>query len=118
MRSLLLATLLTVGLGAARQFTDWPQYVGAARNGVHSGPALADAWPASGPPVVWRNAVGAGFNGPVMAGGPDAHVILFHRIAGREVVESLDAEFSEASTELFVLTGEQAAIMLAVPPAK
>jgi outer membrane protein assembly factor BamB len=96
MRLLLVATLVTIGLGAGRQIADWPQYLGPARNGVYRGPALADTWPASGPPVLWRKAVGAGFSGPVVAGGPEAHVILFHRISGREVVESLNARTGAA----------------------
>lgn len=67
---------------------DWPQYLGPGRDGVYSGPALADAWPAAGPRVVWRKAVGQGFSGPVVTGDT---LILFHRVDDREVVEALDA---------------------------
>jgi outer membrane protein assembly factor BamB len=67
---------------------DWPQYLGPNRNGVSSGPALAETWPAEGPRVVWRKEVGAGFSGPVVAQG---RLILFHRVANNEVVESFDA---------------------------
>jgi outer membrane protein assembly factor BamB len=68
---------------------DWPQFLGPDRNGVYTGPPLARSWPASGPRVVWRKQVGAGFAGPVVSGG---RLILFHRIANEEVVESLDAQ--------------------------
>ena len=86
-KRVLFATLIILSPAAAeRQVTDWPQYLGPDRTGVYSGPALADAWSASGPPVLWRKAVGAGFSGPVVTGGSNSHVILFHRIAGREVV--------------------------------
>jgi outer membrane protein assembly factor BamB len=55
---------------------------------VYHGPAIADRWPAGGPRVVWRRDVGEGFSGPVVS---DGRVILFHRLGGREVIESLDA---------------------------
>src|SRR5687767_11258829 len=67
--------------------SDWPQFFGPARNGVYRGPALLEMWPATGPKVVWRKDVGAGFSGPVVAQG---HVILFHRMNNQEIVEALD----------------------------
>jgi outer membrane protein assembly factor BamB len=67
---------------------DWPQFLGPARDGRYSGPELPAAWPKSGPPLVWKIEVGQGFSGPVVARG---RVILFHRIANRAIVESLDA---------------------------
>src|SRR5262245_55091780 len=78
------ATVLALPLAAA----DWPQYPGPERNGVYRGPALSESWGASGPRVVWRKSVGAGFAGPAVAGG---RLILFHRVGKEEVVESLDA---------------------------
>jgi outer membrane protein assembly factor BamB len=72
-------------MGAA---PDWPQFLGPERNGVYSGPPLAETWPASGPPKVWQKSVGEGFAGPVVVGD---RVILFHRVKGEEVVEALDA---------------------------
>ena len=78
---------------AAAAAPDWPQFLGPDRNGVYSGPPLARTWPAGGPPVVWRRAVGEGFAGPIVAGG---RVILFHRIGGEEIVESLDAKTGTA----------------------
>ena len=66
---------------------DWPQFLGPERNGVSPGPALAETWGANGPKVVWRKTVGAGLSGPVVAQG---HLILFHRVAGNELVEALD----------------------------
>src|SRR5207249_9835304 len=41
-----------------------------------------------GPRVVWKKEVGQGFSGPMVTQG---RVILFHRLADQEVVESLDA---------------------------
>ncbi len=75
-------------LAASPSAADWPQFLGPDRNGTYSGPPLARTWPAGGPRVVWRRPTGLGFAGPVVASG---RVILFHRVAGEEVVESLDA---------------------------
>ena len=80
-------TLLTIHGGSAFA-PDWPQFLGPDRNGVYVGPPLARSWPASGPRVVWRKQIGAGFAGPVVASG---RLILFHRVGNEEVVESLDA---------------------------
>jgi outer membrane protein assembly factor BamB len=86
MRALVFAaiSLLSAALVTAQ---DWPQYLGAQRDGVYRGPALAATWPAAGPPVLWRKRVGQGFSGPVVAEG---HLILFHRLGNEEVVEALD----------------------------
>ncbi len=75
-------------LAASPSAADWPQFLGPDRNGAYSGPPLARTWPAGGPRVVWRRPTGLGFAGPVVASG---RVILFHRVSGEEVVESLDA---------------------------
>src|SRR5688572_13742378 len=85
MRSLMFATILAL---AQSTVTDWPQFLGPDRNGVYRGPALAESWPASGPRVVWKKEIGQGFSGPVVTQG---RLILFHRVADQEVVESLDA---------------------------
>jgi outer membrane protein assembly factor BamB len=86
-RPVLAALVLLASLQAAA--VDWPQFLGPDRNGVYTGPPLADSWPASGPKVVWRKQVGAGFAGPVVASG---RLILFHRQGREEVVESLDVK--------------------------
>src|ERR1700722_6280017 len=67
---------------------DWPQLLGPTRDGVYSGPELASTWPASGPPILWKKDVGEGFAAPVVASGK---LILFHRSAGREIVDCFDA---------------------------
>ena len=68
--------------------SDWPQFLGPTRDGVYAGTDIASSWPATGPPVVWRKDVGEGFAGPVVTGGK---LILFHRTAGKEIVECWDA---------------------------
>lgn len=90
MRRRALAALLTLVAGVpAAAAVDWPQLLGPDRNGVYQGPPLADAWPAAGPRVVWRKSIGKGLAGPVVT---DGSVILFHRVANKEVVEALDAK--------------------------
>ena len=94
MRRLLLyvsaAVVVAAGAGTVAQEVarDWPQHLGPERNGVYTGPALAESWGAQGPRAVWRKSVGQGFSGPVVAQG---RVILFHRVGNEEVVEALDA---------------------------
>ena len=70
---------IAAGVGAPAN-DDWPQYLGAARDGAYRGVPLADRWPVAGPRVVWKRPVGAGFSGPVVA---DGKLILFHRIKNR-----------------------------------
>lgn len=84
------AAWLGVALAAAAaRGGDWPQILGPARNGAAAADEkLADVWPAAGPPVVWRRAVGAGYAGVAVVGD---RAILFHRAGDREIVEALDA---------------------------
>jgi outer membrane protein assembly factor BamB len=89
MRRLILASAaLALAAGIPVAAVDWPQFLGALRNGTYEGPPLAESWPSSGPRVVWRKPVGEGFAGPVVI---QNRLILFHRVGDREIVESLDA---------------------------
>jgi outer membrane protein assembly factor BamB len=67
---------------------DWPQILGPDRNGIYSGPEIVPSFPRSGPPVLWKRDVGAGFAGPSVAGD---RLVLFHRVNNRETVEAMDA---------------------------
>jgi outer membrane protein assembly factor BamB len=66
---------------------DWPQFLGPARDGHSNETKLSWEWPKDGPPVAWKNDIGTGWAGPVVAGD---RVILFHRLGNEEVVECLD----------------------------
>ena len=48
---------------------DWPQWLGPQRDGVWRETGILDKFPAGGPKVLWKQPVGAGFTGPVVAGG-------------------------------------------------
>lgn len=86
-----ISAALALGLSAGSAVllaADWPQLLGPTRNGVYTGPPLAESWPAAGPRVAWRKQVGQGFAGPAVVGN---RVILFHRVGREEVVDALDA---------------------------
>ena len=49
---------------------DWPQWLGAQRDGLTSETGLLDSWPEGGPPSVWINRdVGLGYSGPTIVEG-------------------------------------------------
>ncbi len=48
---------------------DYPQFLGADRNGTVTGVRLADDWAARPPRLVWRRAIGAGWSGFAVARG-------------------------------------------------
>ncbi|MEK7675402.1 MAG: PQQ-binding-like beta-propeller repeat protein [Verrucomicrobiota bacterium] len=91
LRTLILLLIVNAGLwrGSEQAWAgDWPQFLGPTRNGVYAGPPLAKSWPKEGPKLLWQKKTGEGFSGPVVA---DGKMILFHRLAGKEIVECLDA---------------------------
>lgn len=67
---------------------DWPQHLGPARDSHSAETGLLREFPAGGPTVVWKMAVGSGWAGPVVR---DGKLILFHRVEADEVVECLEA---------------------------
>ena len=68
---------------------DWPQWRGPNRDGVSAETGLADKWPASGPPLLWRiEGLGEGYGSVSSADG----VLYVHGTRdGRSVVFALDA---------------------------
>lgn len=83
-----IAIVLALLCSPALVAQDWPQILGPGRNGIYTGPEIAPSFPRSGPPLVWKRDVGAGFAGPSVAAGK---LVLFHRINNRETVEAMDA---------------------------
>lgn len=91
MASLLLAVLALANLSCApagqpEPGSEWPQFLGPQRDGK-SPDSLAQEWGSSGPPVLWRRPVGAGYAAVSIAGG---RLLLFHRVDDEERVEALD----------------------------
>lgn len=84
-----LAIVATVtGSSAALIAQDWPQILGPGRNGIYTGPPIVASFPRTGPPLLWKRDVGAGFAGPAVVAGK---LVLFHRVNNRETVEAMDA---------------------------
>lgn len=75
-------------LQAAAAAQDWPQILGPGRNGIYTGGPIVQSFPRTGPPLLWKREVGAGFAGPAVAAGK---LVLFHRLNNRETVEAMDA---------------------------
>ena len=57
--------LLAAGPAAA---LDWPQFRGVNRDGVSAETDLPRSWPAEGPRVVWKRAIGEGYSGISVVG--------------------------------------------------
>lgn len=68
----------------ALRAADWPQFLGAARNGTSR--ERLKAWTGA-PNQLWLRQVGLGFAGPVIAQG---RLLLFHRVNDREQLEAID----------------------------
>ena len=47
---------------------DWPQWSGPSHDGRAEGEELADAWPESGPPVLWTRELGQGYSAFAVVG--------------------------------------------------
>jgi outer membrane protein assembly factor BamB len=85
MRTLLIA-LLAASTAVA---DDWPHWRGPQRNGVSAETGWLDAWPASGPPVLWKADVGIGFSSVSVA---DGRVYTIGHANDNDTVFCLDAD--------------------------
>ena len=56
-------------LGNALFADDWTQWLGPGRDSVWRESGIVERFPTNGPPIRWRTAIGAGYAGPVVAGG-------------------------------------------------
>jgi outer membrane protein assembly factor BamB len=64
-----LAQRASTPLKAAPRSLPWTQWGGPHRNFHTDASGLKDAWPASGPPVVWQRALGEGYSSPAVENG-------------------------------------------------
>ena len=83
--------LLSAGPAAA---LDWPQFRGVHRDGVSAETDLPRSWPAEGPRVVWKRAIGEGYSGISVVGdrlytmdsdGTAEYVLALEAGSGKEV---------------------------------
>jgi outer membrane protein assembly factor BamB len=89
-----LAALVACGEGRAAQEQppppgDWATFLGPDHTGVSRETGLLQAWPAGGPPVLWRLDLGETYSTPAVVKGA---LVVFHRVGDEEVVERLDPE--------------------------
>ena len=73
-----------LSLATLTHAADWPQFLGPTRDNVSPETNLSLSWPKEGPAILWKAKVGEGWSSPVVAGN---HVVLFHRVADREVLD-------------------------------
>jgi outer membrane protein assembly factor BamB len=73
---------------------DWPQFRGVNRDGVSGETGLARTWPAEGPRLVWKRAIGEGYAGISVVGdrlytmdsdGTTEYVLALEAATGKEV---------------------------------
>lgn len=89
---------------------DWPQWLGAQRDGVWREAGILEKFPAGGPKVRWRTPVGQGYAGPAVADGkvfvtdyvldegqksPGSGFSKRSRITGRERILCLDEKIGQ-----------------------
>jgi outer membrane protein assembly factor BamB len=91
--SLLSLSLALLAAGPAAAL-DWPQFRGVNRDGVSAETDLPRSWPAEGPRVVWKRAIGEGYSGISVAGdrlytmdsdGTAEYVLALEAGSGKEV---------------------------------
>lgn len=68
---------------------DWSEFLGPRGTGISGETGLLEAWPKSGPPIVFKKRVGTGYSAPSVKGN---RLVLFHRVGEEEVVECFDAD--------------------------
>lgn len=76
-------------LPAGAKSEDWPRFHGAQDAPVSGETGIRQDFPESGPPMVWECKKGSGYASPAVVEGK---LILFHRVAGRETLDCLEAE--------------------------
>ena len=72
-------TVLALSSAAALRADDWPQWLGPQRDSVWRETGIITSFPAAGPPVLWRAAIGSGYSGPAVA--RDRVYVLDHQFA-------------------------------------
>jgi outer membrane protein assembly factor BamB len=91
MRLPLLAALLMatasplLAAGDAAVGDDWSRFLGPRGDNISSETGLRDTWPTNGPPLLWEKTIGSGYGAPSIRG---ELLVLHHRLANEEVVES------------------------------
>ena len=72
---------------------DWPQWRGPSRNGISEETDILKKWPASGPRIMWRIPIGAGYSGI--------------SVSGNAAYTMWDADGEQLLLRLDILTGKE-----------
>ena len=92
------ACLVLILLAAWPSSGDWPQWRGAARDGISTETGLLEAWPSGGPPLAWKaRGLGEGFASFAVAGG---RLFTQGQRDGAQYVIALDEESGEKLWEV------------------
>jgi outer membrane protein assembly factor BamB len=78
--------VLLLASASAAVAEDWPWFLGPQHTGVSGEQGLLVAWPAEGPPLLWKREVGTGYSAPSVRG---ERLVVHHRVGGEEVIECL-----------------------------
>jgi outer membrane protein assembly factor BamB len=73
-------------LAAGAITSDWPSFLGPTHNAFSPETKLLAKFPTGGPAVVWEVAKGEGYASPAIVGD---RLVLFHRVADKEVIDCL-----------------------------
>ena len=86
----------TVGADTADEHR-WPGFRGALRDGVSAETGIVDSWPETGPRILWRRDVGAGFSGVAVDGG---RAFTLEQDAGEQRLVALDRVVTAAQVQV------------------
>ncbi|MFK7819039.1 MAG: PQQ-binding-like beta-propeller repeat protein, partial [Planctomycetaceae bacterium] len=88
------ALLLTLccGVAAAQESSlgsDWPWFLGPDHTGVAAETEILEAWPESGPKLLWELKLGSGYSAPSIRGD---RIVVHHRLGDKEIVQCIDSK--------------------------
>ncbi len=75
---------------------DWPRFLGPKGTSVSSETNLADSWPESGAPIVWKTSIGTGYSAPSVKGN---RLVLHHRVGNEEQIRCFSTTTHETLWE-------------------
>jgi outer membrane protein assembly factor BamB len=88
MKSVGLSTLLACAVALSGRAEDWPRFLGPRGDNTSIETGLLEKFPTNGVAIVWEKAIGTGYSAPSVR---DGKLVLFHRVGGEEIVQSVDA---------------------------
>lgn len=83
MRSISLVLLSVLAVSSFAHAADWPQFLGANRDGISTETGLANTWPAEGPKTLWTLPLNPGYGGAAVA---DGKVYVVDRVGDKSDV--------------------------------